>query len=121
MDIPKATDETINFTMGITNLKELAKARGLKYDITIDGQEERVMKADGTIIIRAALKPFNMRGPKRKDPSVWMRSIKWHTYHGKPKDIGEVYLAHEDEAQNIVDLRFAVRETPPRTAVRRRA
>lgn len=120
MEIPKAQDDTVTFTLGVTNLKELAAARGLRYEVTIDGQEERVLKPDGTIIIRAPLKAFNMRGPKRKDPTIWMRAIKWHTYHGKPKDVNEVYLAHEDEAQNIVDLKFAVRETPPRRAVRRR-
>ena len=112
-------DDTIFFTVGVTNLKELASARGLIYEA--DLVEERIKRHDGTVIIRAHLKPANMRGPKRKDPTVWLRSIRYHTYHGKVQDTGAVYLAHDDEVQNIIDLKFAVRETPPRRAVRRSA
>lgn len=46
---------------------------------------------------------------------MWMRSIRFHTYHGRPKSEGALYLCHEEEVENIVTLRFAVREpSPPR-------
>jgi hypothetical protein len=55
-----------------------------------------------------------------KDPSVWMRAIRPHTYENKPKDVGDIYLAHEDMVETIEKvLKFAVRDTPPPRAARR--
>lgn len=53
-------------------------------------------------------------------PKVWMRAIHPHTYHGVPQDVGSVYLADDVgvEIENIENLRFAVRDTPPPKAVR---
>jgi hypothetical protein len=42
-----------------------------------------------------------------------MRALRPHTYHGKPQDEGDVYLAHEPDVENIEILKFAVRDTPP--------
>lgn len=55
---------------------------------------------------------------RSKARSVWLRSIKWHTFHGNPQPEGAIYLAHEDEVENIENLKFAVREAPPPRAVR---
>lgn len=54
----------------------------------------------------------------RKDPTVWMRALRAHTYHGRPQTEGDIYLAHEEEVENIINLKFAVREPPPPRAVR---
>jgi hypothetical protein len=43
-----------------------------------------------------------------------------HTYHGRTQDEGDVYLAHEHEIENIENLKFAQRVTPPQRAVRPR-
>lgn len=49
-----------------------------------------------------------------KDPTVWMRSIRYHTYEGKPMEEGDFYLAHDEMVETIeVVLKFAVRDTPP--------
>lgn len=110
-------NDTIIYTAGVTDLKALAESRGLRYESDI--REERVINRDGTVIIRVDLKPVNMRGPKRKDPQVWMRSVRWHTYQGKPQDVDSVYLAYENDVENILNLKFARLENPPRRAVRR--
>lgn len=115
--IPEAPNDTILFTAGVTDLKLLAERKGLIYES--DRLEERVLRQDGTVIIRVDLKPANMRGPKRKDPRVWMRAVRWHTYQGKSQDIGAIYLAYEEDVENILNLKFAVMENPPRRAVRR--
>ena len=44
--------------------------------------------------------------------------MRWHTYHGRPKAEGDLYVAHEDEVENIEILKFARREPPPPKAVR---
>jgi len=41
-----------------------------------------------------------------------------HTYHGRPVDEGDVYLVHEEEVENILNLKFSLRDTPPPTAQR---
>lgn len=46
-------------------------------------------------------------------PTVWMRALRWHTYHGRPQGEGDVYLAHEEEVENIENLKFARRLPPP--------
>ncbi len=53
-----------------------------------------------------------------KSPTVWMRALRAHTYMGRPQDNGDVYLAHEEQVENIINLKFAVRDNPPETAVR---
>jgi hypothetical protein len=54
-----------------------------------------------------------------KDATVWLRAIKPHTYENRPQDVGDIYLAHEDMVETIVDvLKFAVRDTPPKKATR---
>jgi len=54
-----------------------------------------------------------------KDATVWMRAIRPHTYEGHPKDVGDIYLAHEDMVETIVvSLKMAVLDTPPKKAVR---
>lgn len=51
--------------------------------------------------------------------TVWMRSIRWHTYEGVPQPEGALYLAHEEMAETIEQvLKFAVREAPPLEARR---
>ncbi len=35
-----------------------------------------------------------------------------------PQDEGEIYLAHEDQVDNIIALKFAVRDAPPKRATR---
>jgi hypothetical protein len=50
------------------------------------------------------------------DATVWMRTIRPHTYERHPKDVGDVYLAHEEMVETIINLNFAVRDTPPPTA-----
>lgn len=53
-----------------------------------------------------------------KEPTVWMRSIRYHTYEGHPQPEGAIYLAHEEMVETIADvLKFAVREAAPRRAV----
>jgi hypothetical protein len=51
-------------------------------------------------------------------PTVWMRALRAHTYHGRPQAEGDLYLAHEHEVENIENLKFARREPPPPTAMR---
>lgn len=54
-----------------------------------------------------------------KDAKVWLCAIRPHTYLGRPQVEGDIYLAHEDMVETIVDvLKFAVRDTPPRKATR---
>jgi len=53
-----------------------------------------------------------------KDATVWMRAIRPHTYEGHPKDVGDVYLAHEYIIETIENLKMAVRDVPPPKAVR---
>lgn len=53
-----------------------------------------------------------------KDATVWMRAIRPHTYEGQPKDVGDIYLAHEEQVENILNLKFAVLDTPPKKATR---
>jgi hypothetical protein len=54
-----------------------------------------------------------------KDATVWMRAIAPHTYEGHKQDVGDVYLAHDDMVETIVQvLKFAVLDTPPKKAVR---
>jgi hypothetical protein len=106
------------FQLGVTDLKALADEQGYRYEMSPDGKEEYVVREDGTIVIRAFRVAQNMRGQKRKMPTVWMRSIRFHTYMGKTQDEGEIYLAHEDQVDNIIALKFAVLDTPPRKATR---
>lgn len=54
-----------------------------------------------------------------KDPSVWMKSLRWHTYLGRPQDEGEYYLACEDIVETMEILKFSVRVAPPKRATRR--
>jgi len=54
----------------------------------------------------------------RSGPTVWLRALRFHTPHGRRVEEGDVYLAHEEEVENILNLRFAVRDTPPPTAQR---
>ncbi len=43
-----------------------------------------------------------------------MRALKHHTYHGRTQAEGEIYLCHEEEVENIENLKFAKRiPTPP--------
>lgn len=52
-------------------------------------------------------------------PTVWMRSIRFHTYQGRPQDEGDVYLAHEDMVETIEKvLKYAVRDVPPKRLTR---
>jgi hypothetical protein len=53
-------------------------------------------------------------------PTVFMVALRPHTYHGRPQDTDDVYLAHEHEVENIENLKFAQRVTPPQRAVRPR-
>ena len=54
-----------------------------------------------------------------KDATVWMRAIRPHTYEGRPQDVGDIYLAHEDMVETIVSvLKIAVHDTPPKKATR---
>ena len=54
-----------------------------------------------------------------KDATVWMRAIRPHTYEGRPQDVDDVYLAHEDMVETIViGLKMAVLDTPPPKAIR---
>jgi hypothetical protein len=46
-------------------------------------------------------------------PTVFMQVLRPHTYHGRPQDEGDVYLAHEHEVENIENLKFAKRIPPP--------
>jgi len=56
--------------------------------------------------------------PRRGAPTVWLRALRPHTYHGRSIDEGDVYLVHEEEVENILNLRFSIRDTPPPTAQR---
>lgn len=108
----------LTFQLGVTDLQDLAASRGCRYERTADGREELVIRPDGTVAIRAFCIPPNMRGVKRKDPSVWMISLRYHTYQGKPQDEGAIYLAFPDDVETIETLKFAKRDTPPKRAVR---
>jgi hypothetical protein len=55
--------------------------------------------------------------PKRI-PTVFMRSIRWHTYHGEPQPVDQIYVAYADEVENIETLKFAVRDAAPPRATR---
>ena len=53
-----------------------------------------------------------------KDAAVWMVAVQPHTYEGRPIDIGDFYLAHEDMVETIEQgLKWARRDTPPPRAV----
>jgi len=55
----------------------------------------------------------------KEAPTVFLRSIRHHTYMGVPQPEGAIYLAHEAMVETICDvLKFAVRETPPERARR---
>lgn len=110
--------EVMTFQLGVTDLKALAADKGYRYELSPDGKEECVVREDGTVVIRAFRVQPNMRGPKRKMPTVWMRSIRFHTYMGKSQNEGEIYLAHDDQVENIIALKFAVLDTPPPKATR---
>jgi hypothetical protein len=51
--------------------------------------------------------------PLRGAPTIWMRSLRYHTYHGRRQDEDAIYLAHEAEVENIEALKFAVRIPSP--------
>lgn len=51
-------------------------------------------------------------------PTVFLEALRPHTYHGRPQDEGDVYMAHEHEVENIENLKFARRVPPPKRAVR---
>lgn len=51
-------------------------------------------------------------------PTVWMRALRYHTYHGRKQEEDSIYLAHEHEVENIENLKFAKREDPPPRARR---
>jgi hypothetical protein len=53
-----------------------------------------------------------------KDATVWMRTLRDHTYEGKPQTEGSIYLAHEEMVETIETLKMAVREKAPERAVR---
>jgi hypothetical protein len=54
-----------------------------------------------------------------KDPTVWMKALRFHTYLGRPINEGDCYLAHEEMVETIeTALKFAVRIDPPKRAVR---
>lgn len=110
--------DVTSFQIGVTDLEALAKEKGYRYERSADGKEEYVVREDGTIVIRAFRVAQNMRGEKRKMPTVWMRAIRFHTYMGKVQNEDDIYLAHEDQVDNIIALKFAVRDTPPRKATR---
>jgi hypothetical protein len=118
MSVPTAPpDETLSFSSD-TNLQALADAHGHRYARSADDKEEYVIREDGTILIRAFRVPPNLRGEKRKGPNVWMRSLRYHTYQGKPQDDGAIYLAYDADVETILNLKFAVRDTPPPKATR---
>jgi len=102
-----------------TDLEALAAEHGYRYELSKDGKEEYVIRDDGTIVIRSFRVPPELRGEKSKDPSVWMLSLRYHTYKGKPQEEGAIYLAQEADVETILNLKFAVRDTPPPKAVRR--
>jgi hypothetical protein len=110
--------EVLSFQIGVTDLQALAATQGYRYELSPDGKEEYVIREDGTIIIRAFRVAVNMRGAKRKQPTVWMRALRYHTYMGKPQDAGDIYLAHDDQVENILALKFAVLDNPPPRARR---
>lgn len=112
--------DDLTFT-NTTNLQELAASHeGYRYAQSADGKEEYVIRPDDVIVIRAFRVVPQLRGVKQKQPSVWMRSIRYHTYLGKKQDIGDIYLAHEEQVENILALKFAVLDTPPPKAMRPR-
>lgn len=110
--------DILTFQIGVTDLQALAASQGHRYEVSPDGKEEFVVRDDGTIIIRAFRVAVNMRGPKRKQPTVWMRALRFHTYMGKVQDTGDIYLAHDDQVENILALKFAVLDNPPPRATR---
>jgi len=55
----------------------------------------------------------------RGAPQVWMRALRYHTYHGRRQNEGDVYLAHEADVENIEILRFASRIPSPPKATRK--
>lgn len=55
---------------------------------------------------------------EREPPSVWMRVLRYHTYHGRRQEEGDIYLCYPEEVENIENLRFALRDTPPPRAKR---
>lgn len=111
-------DDDLRFQLGVTDLEALAAEHGLRYSRSPDGKEEFVSRDDGTVVIRAFRVQPHLREVKPKDPTVFMQSIRYHTYHGRPQDVGEIYLCREDEVENIVNQKFAVRDTPPKRATR---
>lgn len=113
-----ADSSDLSFTVGVTDLKALAAAHGYHYQLSEDRREEFVVREDGTIVIRAFRAAPHRRLIRPKDPTVWLRSIRYHTYMGMPQPEGAVYLAHDDQVDNILTLKFAVRDTPPPKAVR---
>jgi hypothetical protein len=57
--------------------------------------------------------------PDKPPPTVWMRSIRFHTYENRPQPEGSYYLAHEHMVETIeAVLKFAVRDIAPPKAVR---
>jgi hypothetical protein len=101
-----------------TDLEALAAEHGYRYERSADEREEFVVRDDGTIVIRRWRVAINMRGAKRKGPSVWMRSINDHTYQSRPQPPGAIYLAYQDDMETILNQKFAVLDTPPPKAVR---
>lgn len=53
-------------------------------------------------------------------PTVWMKSIRWHTYDGVPQPEGTFYLAHEEYVETLEKvLKFSVVDpNPPKKATR---
>lgn len=109
-------NDDVYFKIGYTDLRALAEERGWTYDLSPDGVDERVTRPDGTVAIH--IKHPRTRPEKKPAPSVWMRSIRFHTYDQHPQEEGAIYLAREEDVENIITQRFAVREAAPRRAVR---
>lgn len=84
-------------------------------DVTEEAEGRQLTSADFGI-------PDPLIRPRRsrQAPAIFMEALRPHTYHGRPQDVGDVYLAHEDEVENIENLKFAMRVTPPPRAVRPR-
>jgi len=55
-----------------------------------------------------------------KDPTVWMRALRWHTYLGRSINEGDFYLAHPDIVETLEASchRFSVRVPPPERPTR---
>lgn len=62
----------------------------------------------------------NQPPPLRLAPTVFMEVLRHHTYHGRTQTEGDVYLAHEEEVENIENLKFAKRIPAPPRAIRPR-